>query len=214
MPKTRGTPGGGGSGRPRGSGWVTPRHKRPHAVSCNSRAGSDVAGAQILRRPKPDSAFRGRCQTLQRHCGLTRSTLGTARKQLGSRPWGRKPVGTKKGSRTPSGREPVNECAGRTVNATPCRTATGLQPCAAALPRVRVRVTEVHPGRGSSPQLLASAARLSPSPRGGGSPGPRGPDLGPRCRSGAPAAVTVPASARSSSSASWAGARRSTPGRR
>jgi len=65
-------------------------------------------------------------------------------------------MGTEKGSRTPSGREPMNECAGRTVNATPCRMATGLQPCAAAMPRVRGRVTQVTPG----PRQLASAHHL------------------------------------------------------
>ena len=139
---------------------MTPRHKRPHAVSCNSSANGDVVGTETLRRREPDSASRGRGRDITTALRSGPIHAQNGGNQTGSRPWGREPMGTKKGSRTPSGREPVNECAGRTVNATPCRMATGLQPRAAVHAPGEWPSARGHPDR-----RLASAARArSPQP--------------------------------------------------
>lgn len=166
-PKTRGTPGGGGSGRPRGSGWVTPRHKRPHAVVCDVGAGRDVrraassyVAALAIRPLVGGAGHYNRIAVLRPSCfdlmNFGPEVDGLPALVAGS------PVGTSMGSRTPSGREPGTESEGRSVTATPCAPPSKLQrPTAIRGPGEARAVRAASPARPSERCGTASAHRLA-----------------------------------------------------
>jgi len=134
-PRTRGTPGGGGSGRPRGSGWETPRHKRSHSRFglYSARAHAWCAGntrrlrsaRHISSSVRPDAHYNGIATR-----SVRRSDGGCAGKK---RPRPRRPEAQER-KRAPGppvvGSPPVVCVAAGVGDVTPL--ATGLQWCSGA----------------------------------------------------------------------------------